>query len=341
MRIITLPRNIFKVCRYAEMSNIFHEFRLKYEDAIREWTHLRKTYRMSFTDLSKQFGFSRATYYRRRKILAELDVGKAPIRRKLQRPTQRKWSETETALVLKIRRKNPTYGKFKIYHILKRDYGFKFSESTVGRILKRLMDDGKITKSISATKAKRKRRFNAHAQPAYFKKYANMELGERVQIDHMTVTKNGISFKHFQAWERKSKTIVAQIYSRARSLDAKKFLKHLIKTAPYKILSIQVDGGSEFMREFEQACAELNIPLFVNKPATPKHNGGVERGNKTFREEFYENPDLLADTLTSMRTALQLAVRKYNDYRPHLALNGITPSMYIQNYSETIPSHLG
>ena len=211
MRIITLPRNFFKVCRYAERSNIFHEFCLKYEDAIREWTHLRKTYRMSFADLSKQFGFSRATYYRRRKILAELDVGKAPIRRKLQRLTQRKWSEAETALVLKIRRENPTYGKFKIFHILKRDYGFKFSESTVGRILNRLMDDGKITKSISAMKAKRKRRFNAHAQPAYFKKYEDMELGERVQIDHMTVTKNGISFKHFQAWERRSKTIIAQI----------------------------------------------------------------------------------------------------------------------------------
>ena len=102
MRIITLPRNFFKVCRYAERSNISHEFRLKYEDAIREWTHLQRTYRMSFADLSKQFGFSRATYYRRRKILAELDVGKAPIRRKLQRPTQRKWSKTETALVLKI-----------------------------------------------------------------------------------------------------------------------------------------------------------------------------------------------------------------------------------------------
>jgi len=112
MRIITLPRNFFKVCIYAERSNILHEFRLKYEAAIREWTHLRRTYKMSFADLSKQFGFSRATYYRRRKILAELDVGKAPICRKLQRPIQRKWSETEMALALKIRRENPTYGKF-------------------------------------------------------------------------------------------------------------------------------------------------------------------------------------------------------------------------------------
>ncbi len=213
---------------------------------------------MSFEDLSKQFGFSRATYYRKRKILEELDEGKAPIR-KLQRLKLRKWSVEETALVLKI--------------------------------------------------------------------------------DHMTVTKNGISFKHFQAWERKSKTIIAQIYSRARSSDAKKFLQHLIAEAPYKIRSIQVDGGSEFMLEFENACAELNIPLFVNQPATPKNNGDVERGNKTFREEFYANHDLLADSITALRSELQLAVRKYNNYRPHASLKGLTPSLYIQNYSDVIPSH--
>ena len=339
MRIITLPRNFYKVHRYAERHKIFHEFREKYEDSIREWTYLRRKYRMSFEDLSTQFGFSRATYYRKRKILEELDEGKAPVR-KLQRPKLRKWSAAERALVLKIRRENPTYGKFKIFHILKRDHDFKLSESTVGRILKHLMNEGKITRSISAVKPKRKRRFSHHAKPAPFKKYEDMVIGERIQIDHMTVTKNGILFKHFQAWERKSKTIIAQIYSRARSSDAKKFLQHLIAEAPYKIRSIQVDGGSEFMLEFENACAELNIPLFVNHPATPKNNGGVERGNKTFREEFYANKDLLADSITSLRSELQKAVRKYNDYRPHASLQGLTPSLYIQNYSEAISSHL-
>jgi transposase InsO family protein len=294
---------------------------------------------MSFKDLAKQFGFSRATYYRRRKILEELDLGKVP-RSKPWRPQLRKWGEAEVALILKIRRENPTYGKFKIFHIIKRDHNIKLSESTVGRILKHLMNEGKITKSISAVKTKRKRRFNHHAKLAPFKKYENMVMGERVQIDHMTVTKNGISFKHFQAWERKSKTIIAQIYSRARSSDAKKFLQHLIAEAPYKIRSIQVDGGSEFMLEFENACAELKIPLFVNPPATPKNNGGVERGNKTFREEFYSNPNLLADSITTMRSALQQAVRKYNIYRPHSSLNGLTPLLYIRNHSEAIPSHL-
>jgi transposase InsO family protein len=77
----------------------------------------------------------------------------------------------------------------------------------------------------------------------------------------------------------------------------------------------------------------------VNQPATPKNNGGVERGNETFREEFYANHDLLADSIISMRYALQKAVRKYNDYRPYASLKGLTLSLYIQNYSEAIPSH--
>ena len=314
--------------------NVFHEFRERYEKSLRKWERLRKTYKMSFEDLAKECGFSRATYYRKRKILKELDEGKVPISIAPRAVKLRRWGDAEIALVQEIRRENPTYGKFKIYHILKRDKGFQMSESTVGRILKCLMDKGKITKSISATKAKRKRKFDSHAKPAPFKKYEDMTLGERVQIDHMTVTKNGLSFKHFQAWERKSKTITAQIYSQARSIDAKKFLLHLVETAPYKIWSIQVDGGSEFMLEFEQTCAELNIPLFVNPPATPKYNGGVERGNKIFREEFYANPGLLADSLNAMRFSLREAVKKCNKYRPHHSLNGLTPMEYISPHSK-------
>jgi len=70
-------------------------------------------------------------------------------------------------------------------------------------------------------------------------------MGERVQIDHMTVSKNGIVVKHFQAWERKSKYIHARVYSNAQSSSAKRFLLDLIEKAPFTIKSIQVDGGSE------------------------------------------------------------------------------------------------
>ncbi len=130
-----------------------------------------------------------------------------------------------------------------------------------------------------------------------------MKLGEHVQIDHMTVRHNGVMVKHFQAWERKSKYIGAQIYTNASSKSARKFLLELIEQAPFEILSIQVDGGSEFMAEFEDACRQLNIPLYVLPPASPKKNGGVERGNRIFREEFYAKPSL-PDSLGAIRNDL-------------------------------------
>lgn len=75
--------------------------------------------------------------------------------------------------------------------------------------------------------------FQGHAKPWTFKDYKAMVMGERVQIDHMTVTKNGICFKHFQAWDRRSKFIDANVYSDAKSSSAKRFLLDFVKRAPY------------------------------------------------------------------------------------------------------------
>ena len=67
MQIIHFPKSIYKAYDYAQKHCVFSEFRGQYEKPIREWTELRKKYKMSFEDLKKQFGFSRATYYRKRR----------------------------------------------------------------------------------------------------------------------------------------------------------------------------------------------------------------------------------------------------------------------------------
>ncbi len=264
------------------------------------------------------------------KRLRELDKGLLPPSKKPKNVRKPGWGESEKQLALRLRRENPTYGKAKISVILKRDFNLTLSESTVGRILSHLKKKGLIQASASAPKKKRKRRFSKHAQPWIYG-MKGKKLGELLQIDHMSVTKNQLTLKHFQAWSPLGKFIHANVYSNATSKTAKRFLQDLIDNAPFKILSIQVDGGSEFMKDFEEACEAFGIKLYVLPPKRPQYNGGVERGNRIFREEFYQNPTLLADSLGALRFALSKAVDKYNTFRPHHALQGLTPMQYILN----------
>ena len=73
--------------------------------------------------------------------------------------------------------------------------------------------------------------------------------------------------------DRTSKHIHAQIYSNAKATSARKFLREFVKTAPYDIRSIQVDGGSEFMAEFETECKALDIPLIIYDPSPYPKSG--------------------------------------------------------------------
>ena len=329
MQFISLPKNIYKLYQYARSQECLDAYRLRYEDFVKKYQILRDN-GVDHKTCHAISGISRATFYRYKKILEDLKNGIQPPSKKPKLLRKREWGESEIQLVLKIRRDNPTYGKSKITTILKRDHEGIFSESTIGRILKHIKEKGWLTKSRSAFRYKKKRLFNGHAQRAEFKPYKDMILGERVQIDHMTVLKNGIYVKHFQAWERKSKYIHGSVYSNATALSARRFLLDLIEKAPFKVLSIQVDGGSEFMGEFEEACRELNIPLHVLPPRRPEYNGGVERGNKTLREEFYASTSLLEDSVRGIQAALSKALLKYNSYRPHFSIGNLTPMQYIK-----------
>ena len=103
--------------------------------------------------------------------------------------------------------------------------------------------------------------------------------------------------------QRPSKFIHSQIDSNVKTCSAKRLPVGLIREAASKTLSIQVDGGSEFMAEFEAACKDMHIPLEIlaRKPAC----NGIERGNRIFKEAFHDRRDLLADSLGALRYELK------------------------------------
>jgi len=329
MQIKRLHKNVYKLYSYARTQECLDVYRQKYKEIVEKWEQLKSE---GVSDkLCQEFvGVSRATYYRAKRKLEGLKQGIIPPSKKPRALRKPQWGESEKQLVLRIRRQNPTYGKAKISVILRRDHGQTISESTVGRILKTLFKKGLVQKSLSAPRQKRKRNFQKHARPWRYG-MKGLKAGQMVQIDHMSVSCNQVTIKHFQAWDPSSKFIQANAYSTATSQTAKKFLLELLEKAPFKISSIQVDGGSEFMLHFEEACAELSIDLYVLPPKRPQYNGGVERGNRTFREEFYARRNLLADSVRAINAELQKAVKKYNTYRPHFSLKGLTPMQYLHN----------
>ena len=332
MQIKSLHKNIYRLSNYTYTIEKIDQYRQKLEKPVKKWQKLKEQ-GLSDKLCADIIGISRSKYYRDVKKLESLAKGILPKTKRPKHLRKPQWGETEKQLVLRIRRENPTYGKVKIAVILMRDFALSLSQSTVGRILKHLKEKGLLTLSISAPKAKRTRKFNKHAKQWKYGIEAK-KMGQLMQIYHMSVTKNGCSVKHFQAWDRKSKFLFANVYSRATARNAKNFLLELIKNTPFTIQSIQVDGGSEFMREFEEQCQKLNIKLYVLPPKRPQYNGGVERENRTLREEFYRQNNNLADSLQAIRYELKKYILKYNQYRPHFNLNNLTPMQYIQNNIE-------
>lgn len=277
---------------------------------------------------------SRSTYFRWKSSYDKYGLSGLEPQSKVPKSKRKpQWTRQIEQQVLHLRKQFPLWGKKTIAAILRRDRGINISESTVGRIIKKLLKLGKIYPVrfyYGKIKVKKSRTFNRHAK-RWSKGMKAKDPGELIQIDHMTVFIDNMQIKHFEAICPITKITVAQSYKNATSKTAAEFLNYVKKKMPFDITSIQVDGGSEFRDEFETACANKIIPLFVLPPRSPELNGNVERVNRTIRYEFYQLYDGLLD-LFSIRKSLENYLEIYNSFRPHQNLNLMTPMAYWLNY---------
>jgi len=326
---VILPRG-----RYLASIGIRTNISKEAKKRVTWFDHLRKTGNARLT--CRYFGISPQTFYRWKRRFNPHDL--TTLESRPSRPHRRRKPQTSTEVagrIRQLREQYPRWGKDKLVILLKRE-SISISASTVGRVIKRLKDRGILKEPINdamvklARKMRMKRRY-AVRKP---KDYEVKAPGDLVEVDTLTIKllPNQVRYQ-FSARDVISKWDGIRVYSRQTSFCAANFLEYLQRRYPFKIRAIQIDGGSEWKKDFEEACEEKEILLFVLPPRSPRLNGCVERANRTHREEFYELEEIELG-LNEHNKQLERWEYTYNYIRPHQGIDYLTPNEYYQQWLE-------
>lgn len=321
-----------KPARSARLATMGVELSRTAQVRLRWMDFYRKNKNVALT--CRHFGISRQTFYRWRKRYEPLDLTTLEERshcpRRRRQPT---WSFPLAEKVLLLRLQFPRWGKDKLAVLLRRQK-VSISVSMVGRILTRLQQQGRLVEpprsGVPGSRRALRPRPYAVRKP---KQYAASEPGDLVEVDSLDVRPiPGVVFKQFTARDVVSRWDVIQAHPRATAQTAAQFLDTLQHRMPFPIRAVQVDGGSEFAAEFEQACQRRGLHLFVLPPRSPKLNGAVERANRTHTEEFYQVTACSLE-MKKLNRELRHWEKIYNTVRPHQALGYLTPLQFLRQTS--------
>lgn len=166
--------------------------------------------------------------------------------------------------------------------------------------------------------------------------YAVRYPGDLVQVDTLDIRPlPSVVIKQITARDMVSRWDVIQAFRNATARNTRAFLDTLIERSPYPVKAIQVDGGSEFQAEFEEACQEKGIRLFVLPPRSPKLNGHVERAQRTHTEEIHDR--YMGELeLKQLNEAMREWEHTYNHIRPHYSLALKTPAQYLADHHRRV-----
>ena len=294
-----------------------------------KWFDWRRDHGATVALTCRHFGIGRQTFYRWKARYNPYNLRSLEDRSRRPKRVRRSTASPELVeAVIAMRRRWPRTGKQKLVLLLALE-GIEVSASMTGRVLARAKARGYLREPVYTSYAARKRRpkrLHAQRKPAG---YAVDLPGDLVQVDTLDLRPlPGLVFKHFTARDVVSRWDVLELHGRATAGTATAFLDAVQQRMPFPVRAIQVDGGSEFMAGFEQACRDRNIRLFVLPPRSPKLNGSVERAQRTHREEFYELTTAEA-TVAALNQALLDWERTYNHLRPHQSLGYQTPAQFL------------
>ena len=222
-------------------------------------------------------------------------------------------------------------------HMIEDKHGYTRSLCSLNRVMKRL-EIGR--------KKQRKKRYEP--QPYDTPKTA----GERVQIDVKYVpsaclVKGMPKLYQYTAVDEATRLRCRVIFDEHSNWNAVRFLHYVRKKFPFDIKCVQTDNGTEFtnamlnsgnLSEFEQYLRKERITHKRIRPATPRHNGKVERVHRMDSERFYADRKFYS--LEDANEQLRRYQRWDNNF-PLMVLGRKSPLQYWRdNFAKSVTDHL-
>jgi transposase InsO family protein len=203
-------------------------------------------------------------------------------------PTQQTREEVE--LALRVQRHNKRLGVVCLWIRLRMRFGYKRSLTALYKLLRR--------EGVLAGPKKRSNRKPKPYEPI-------LVPGERMQMDVKYVPKDclvadlaGKKLYQYTVIDECTRWRHVAIFDELSTHNSVEFLYQVLERFPFEISCIQTDNGAEFTSRytgsrhpsaFEAELAAFRIRHKLIAPATPRHNGKVERSHRSDQERFYND----------------------------------------------------
>ncbi len=224
--------------------------------------------------------------------------------------------------VVRRRRENPQFSKYKIDEILKRDDGIVLSPSTIGRVF---VNHHLFFPCPIAPKSTRHR--SAIAKVQLHPYYRSEKPGQLIEADMKHMSFFGIRRYLFVGIDCVTKRLAVHVGTTNSSRQASLLLDKIVATFPFGVQQIRNDHGSENLKDFAARATELGISQYFTRVRRPQDKPFVERVIGTIEREFIQRGNLAID-LAEQRRLVDQWVDQYNNFRPHQALGYLTPAAF-------------
>lgn len=270
----------------------------------------------------RYFGISRGTFYLW--YHRYMSLGVDGLKDKSSRPHKiKRWlppNIRETIINLRLQRK---YGPDRMSFYLRQKYNWFVSSQTIWRLYK----------EHGLNRLKYKKQWQRYPQ-----QYSKDIPGDRVQVDVKFIdnlASLGKRYYQFTAIDDCTRFRVLRIYDHNTVANATDFINQVKTVLPFAIKQVQTDNGNEFSEAFSWHLEDLGISHRKTKIRSPEENGKVERSHRTDEQEFYGINRFIS--IQHLRRLLSQWEKEYNTRRQHMALNGKTPSQYLE---EKLKNHV-